>query len=164
MFWRHPFLLVATTAYLGFVLWLTLTPAPFDSTTSTGILRLVQLFSRHESTAWITFSVLERGANVALFVPVGGLFLLLSGHRWWPLALLAGVLLSAGIEFVQGTYLPTRVADVADVVMNSIGTLIGIVIVAIATWGVERRHRIIQRQAAQLQAAREEIARLSQRS
>lgn len=161
---RHPFLTLITVAYLGFVLWLTLSPTPFDNATNAFITKLLHTLHQHDSTRWINYAVLERGANVALFVPVGGLFLLLCGLRRWGLAILCGVLLSVSIEVTQGLFIPTRVADPVDVVTNGAGTVIGVAVMVALTWGIERRHRIIQNQKEQLDAAHNEIHRLNRAS
>ena len=161
MFWRHPILTLVTLAYLGFVVWLTLSPTPFDATTTGNIYRLVDWVAQHTGATWVTYSALERLANIALFIPVGSLFLLLFGHRLWFVAVLCGVAFSIGIEVYQGLFLPSRVADPVDVATNGTGTVIGVAAMAVLTWGTERRHRIIQQQKAQLDAAHREIARLS---
>ena len=74
-------------------------------------------------------TLLEIGANVALFVPVGLLaaWWLPQGKRW--LGFVAGVALSASAELAQATLLPDRVASARDVLANSIGVLIGILLV-----------------------------------
>lgn len=162
MFWRHPVLTVLALAYLGFVFWLTLTPAPFDTATYNMITVLLKQFHQYNGTAWITYSVLERGANVALFIPVGGFFLLLLGQRHWLAAIVLGIGLSVGIETIQYFFLPTRVADPMDVVTNGTGAIIGVILTGALTWRSEYRHRLIREQQQELVDARSEIARLSQ--
>ncbi|HWU21442.1 MAG TPA: VanZ family protein [Nocardioides sp.] len=70
--------------------------------------------------AWSETEVL---ANVALFVPVGFLLVLLLG-RVWP-AVVLGVLGSALIEVMQAEYLPLRVGTATDVLHNGYGAAIG---------------------------------------
>jgi len=69
--------------------------------------------------------------NIGAFVPLGVLAPLLS-PRWrsWPRALLLGLLVSGMVEVTQlGLSLamgfPWRVADVDDLLLNTLGTLIG---------------------------------------
>lgn len=72
--------------------------------------------------------VLEFLANVALFTPLGGLLVLaFPGVRWWAV-LLTGFLLSVGIELVQ-LAIPSRVSAVSDVVANTAGTAVGLLLV-----------------------------------
>lgn len=76
----------------------------------------------------LQWSETEVLANVALFVPVGFLLVLVL-RRWWP-AVLVGVLGSLCIEVVQAAYLPLRVGTSADVVHNGYGVVIGALLAA----------------------------------
>jgi glycopeptide antibiotics resistance protein len=133
MFRLHPMLSVVTFIYLGVVGWITLGPQPLDDGTDSLVWRLLAFFSRHGATDWITYSLLEFWANVAMFVPVGLFFLLLLGRRRWWLAIALGVVLTCGIEFVQ-QWLPDRVSDPRDIVANSVGALVGVVAALVVTW------------------------------
>ena len=118
-------LTVGTALYLAFVGWVTLGPQPLDDTNNGWLTTLLGGFADNPATAWITYDLVEFTANVAMFVPLGCLFvLLLGGRRWW-LALVFGILLTCFIEFTQ-QFLPTRVPDVRDVFANSLGTALGI--------------------------------------
>ena len=141
MFRRHPIVSLATFAYLGFVAWATLGPQPLDAGNSSLLWRALEVFSRYESTDWITYQRVEFTANIGMFVPIGMFFLLLFGRRMWPLAIIAGVALTCAIEFVQ-RYLPDRVSDVSDLIANSLGTLVGVIFVLIVTNGKARRLRV----------------------
>jgi VanZ family protein len=71
--------------------------------------------------------VLEFLANVVLFAPLGVLLVLaFPGVRWWAVVL-AGFLLSVGIELVQ-LAIPSRVSSVSDVVANTAGTTLGLLL------------------------------------
>lgn len=133
MFRLHPILTVVTLVYLAIVGWITLGPQPLDDGADSLVWMLLAFFSRHASTEWVTYSLLEFWANVAMFVPVGLFFLLLLGRRSWWLAIALGVLLTCGIEFVQ-QWLPDRVSDPRDIVANSVGALVGVVGALIVTW------------------------------
>jgi glycopeptide antibiotics resistance protein len=75
---------------------------------------------------WLTYRLVERAANVLLFVPLALLIALsISPKRWW-IALLACVVLSLAIELIQGALLPGRVISNSDVVQNTAGAIIGI--------------------------------------
>lgn len=79
---------------------------------------------------WTGGRLYEFALNLLLFVPWGALALLTLGlPRWW-LAALLGFALTLTIEIAQ---IPTpRISDPRDLVANSIGALLGIVIAAIA--------------------------------
>ena len=137
MFRRHPVLTVVTFAYLGLVGVLTLAPMSEHGRDSI-IWRLVKVFERHEVTRWLDFATVEFLANVAMFVPLGLFFVLLLGRgRWW-LAILFGVALTVGIEFVQ-QFLPSRVSDPRDLMANSIGATLGVLVAIVMTAAKARR-------------------------
>ncbi|KAA9130654.1 VanZ family protein [Microbacterium caowuchunii] len=74
--------------------------------------------------------MLEFLANVVLFVPAGALALLWLGRRagwWWAAAI--GLALSGTIEGVQALMLADRVADVRDLLANTLGSVLGALIV-----------------------------------
>lgn len=90
---------------------------------------------------WLPFAealtpvVLERVWNVVMFVPLG-LGVTLIHPRWWWAILLS--LASLGIESAQFLFFPNRLPEVADIVTNSLGGLIG---VAAAIWIVREAAR-----------------------
>jgi glycopeptide antibiotics resistance protein len=77
----------------------------------------------------LTFGMVEAFANILLFVPFGALAVLVwrPRHPWWVVA--AGCATSCAIELTQLVLLPHRVADVRDVIMNTTGTAVGVVLV-----------------------------------
>ncbi|MEO9014047.1 MAG: VanZ family protein [Terrimesophilobacter sp.] len=122
---RRRILQITTVCYLGVVGWITLGPQPLDGR-SAGILRSVlDVLARSDLTRWIGYDLVEFTANIAMFMPVGLSFLLLAS-RWW-LALAAGVALTCTIEFTQ-LFLPGRVSDARDILANSLGALLGVII------------------------------------
>jgi glycopeptide antibiotics resistance protein len=141
MFLRHPFLSFVTLAYLGLVGWITLGPQPFDGDSGSLIWRALRLFQRYEATDWITYSRLEFGANVAMFIPIGLFFLLLFGRRLWWLSVLFGVGLTVAIEIAQ-LFLPGRVSDPRDLLANSSGAFIGVMAGLILTASKARQIRL----------------------
>jgi glycopeptide antibiotics resistance protein len=140
MFRHHPLLTAATALYLAAVAWITLGPQPIALVRAGGVWRLLGLFQRHSSTAWITYPTIEFAANVLMFVPIGLFLLLLFGRRLWWLAVIMGVLLSSLIEFTQ-LFLPSRVSDVRDLTSNSLGALIGVLAALVITWPAAARRR-----------------------
>jgi len=147
MLLRHPLLGTATALYLGLVAWITLSPEPYDSRIDGFLFRALGVLHRYDGTAWITYSLVEGAANVAMFLPVGMFLVLLLGRsRWW-LAVALGVGLSVLIETAQ-LFLPTRVSDVRDLLHNGLGALLGVVLVLILTARSENARRRALRQGA----------------
>lgn len=84
----------------------------------------------------LAFNMIEFGANVALFVPLGLLLPLAVGAvraRIFVFTVIFGFVLSLVIEFVQ-QFIPGRVSDARDLVSNTIGAAIGAAIVTKAIW------------------------------
>jgi glycopeptide antibiotics resistance protein len=144
MFRHHPVLSVVTFLYLGVVAFITLGPQPLDEGTDSLVWRLLRFVARFESLHWLTYSVLEFLANVAMFVPVGLFVLLLLGRRRWWLATVLGIGLTCGIEFTQ-MFLPTRVSDPRDILANSVGAFIGVIVALVVTWPAAIRRARAQR-------------------
>jgi glycopeptide antibiotics resistance protein len=144
MFRRHPILTVFTVAYLAVVGWVTLGPQPFDESDDGWIWRLLALFSRHELTDWITYDRLEFMMNIAMFLPIGLFFLLLLGRRQWWLGMLLGFLLTCVIESAQ-FFIPGRVSDVRDIVSNSVGAIVGVLVGLVLTAPKARRLKLAAR-------------------
>ncbi|MCU1523114.1 MAG: VanZ family protein [Microbacteriaceae bacterium] len=145
MFRRHPLLSLITLGYLAFVGWITLGPQPVDGSHGSWLWRLLRFFAGHELTSWLTYSRVEFLANVAMFVPIGVFFLLLFGRRLWFVGILAGVALTLVIEGVQ-LFLPARVSDVRDLVANSLGATIGVLVALVLTASKARQLRRVRAQ------------------
>lgn len=67
--------------------------------------------------------------NTLLFIPVGATLALLLPRRAWPVAIIAGFALSALVEIAQEA-IPGRVPDAGDVLWNTCGGAIGVIVVA----------------------------------
>ncbi len=148
---RHPVLAVLSVLYLFVLGWVTLNPAP-PQPGSFGLFRsLLRFFASHESTAWLTYDRVEFLANIALFVPVGVLVLLMFGRRWWWVGIVIGLLLTLGIEGAQ-QLLPTRVPDPRDLVANTLGAALGSVITLVLTTPAAIRARRAARREATMSA------------
>jgi len=85
------------------------------------------------------YALADAAANVALFVPLG-----------WALALTGVPFLSGlavalattiGVEWLQHAVIPGRVASVADILANTLGGIVGMVLPRIHRWVVETRQR-----------------------
>lgn len=118
-------LIVVTLAYLALVAYMTLTPNPQGWGAGTPVSNAIDWVAGHGFPN--AYPVTEALANVALFVPFGVLAWLWLRRPW--VALLLGVATSCGIELSQLAFLPTRYATLQDVLMNSLGTAIGVVLV-----------------------------------
>lgn len=81
----------------------------------------------------LTYSATEFLANIALFVPFGILVSLLR-PRWpaWTVVAL-GLATSCAIELTQLLFLPHRVSDVRDLVANTLGAALGVLVLLAAS-------------------------------
>ena len=132
---------ITLTGYTALVLLVTLWPAPPDPY-APGLLRTV-LERLHDAglPAAVDVTFVEAAANVAMFVPLGVLLPpaavlpRVTRARPW---LAAGVLaaFSGLVETVQ-LLLPQRVPTLQDVVLNTLGGVVGIAALALA----DRRRR-----------------------
>lgn len=87
---------------------------------------IVVALNQNPDLAWVTFGMLEFGANILLFVPIGVCLLFFVGRRRWWLAVILGALLSGAIEAAQ-IVLP-GVPTLRDLLSNSVGTLCGVLV------------------------------------
>jgi glycopeptide antibiotics resistance protein len=143
---RHPLLAVFTVGYLAIVAWVTLGPQPITASGSHLLFRALRFFGNHELTHWITYSRIEFTANIAMFVPIGLLFALVLGRRRWWLASLIGVAMTIAIELSQ-LGIPGRVSDPRDVLANSVGSVLGVLLALAVTAPAARRDREAFRQS-----------------
>ena len=77
---------------------------------------------------WISRSMVEFAANIALFVPLSLLGSVLLDRWGWKFWLLAGLAASGAIELGQLLFLGGRSATVVDVVANTLGAVAGAVV------------------------------------
>lgn len=127
---RRPVLSAVTVVYLLVVGYITLTPHPVDTDSNRFVRDVIEAVHRFPLTSWVTYLGVEFTANIVMFVPMGLLFTLLLGVRRWWLALLIGVFATCLIEGIQ-SFMPTRYSEVRDLVSNTLGTAVGIGIVAL---------------------------------
>lgn len=119
-------LLILYTVFIGFM---TLTPYQLDVSPAGPIGRLLQFFADHQMTSWLTYTLVEKLANVAMFVPFGFLIALHKGRRRWWVGWVAGAVFTCLIEGTQATLLsPTRYATISDLITNTLGAGIGAVL------------------------------------
>jgi glycopeptide antibiotics resistance protein len=153
MFHRHPFLSLLSFAYLGFLGWVTLTPSSDQVDFSALGARLLARLERYPDfeplTSRLTIDRLEFLANVGLFVPVGVFLLLLFGSGFWWVAIGVGLALTSVIENAQRS-IPGRVPDPRDVVANTAGTVIGVLVALVLTLPAALRRRRVRRERREL--------------
>jgi len=135
----RPWFLVPTALYLWWVASITLGSSPYGASGEGLLSQGLDFAAGHSATAWLTFGVVERLANVALFVPLGFLGALAFPRRFWVVPFLLCVSLSCGIETFQGAFLPTRVEDFHDVISNGLGALVGALAVTVVRMLVSSR-------------------------
>ncbi len=140
MFRRHPVLSLVTGVYLAFVAWITLSPQlPMGDGTDGIVWTILNALDRVPGTRWIDYADVEFIANMAMFAPIGMFFVLLFGRgRWW-LAMLLPFILSCAIELAQLLVFTTRVADLRDVLSNTVGAVVGALFILIVTTPKARR-------------------------
>lgn len=132
MFLRHPILSLITAGYLAIVGWITLGPQPLDEGATGLLFRVLDVAEGIPVLSWIGYYEVEFAANVLMFLPIGLFLLLLLGRRRWWLAILLGIVLTVSIETAQ-LFLPERVSDVRDIIANSIGGTIGVILALLVT-------------------------------
>lgn len=114
--------------YILIVLMATMSPTPLDQGYEASIDRLLGVLHRNGVPQWFGYSKLEFLANVLMFVPLGFLVGLALPRR----AVWSGVILlplfSVGIEMTQLTFLSERFASPTDVIANSSGGWIGLIV------------------------------------
>ncbi|WP_158067196.1 VanZ family protein [Tersicoccus sp. Bi-70] len=141
---RHSLAVLLAIAYGGTLAFLTLRPERADAGIDASLLALLARL-RAAGWSWAEYGAVEWLANIALFVPAG-LFLALvlpPLARWWGVAI--GAVASGAIETAQALFLPTRVASLADVAANTLGSALGVAVVVAGAWawtaGTARRRR-----------------------
>ena len=141
--------------YATIVLLATMWPTPLDQGFEASINKLFSVLYRNGVPLWFGYSKLEFSANILMFIPLGFLVALLLPRRIWWLALIICPAMSIAIELTQSLALSARFATVTDVVSNSLGAVIGILIAVILRGVVyERDQKVIARAMWQLQNGR----------
>ena len=137
---------VLLVSYVIIILFATMWPTPLDQGYGAAIEKVLDVVHRNGVPEWFGYNKLEFSANVAMFIPLGFLAALLLPARIWWLALLICPALSIAIELTQATFLAARFATVTDVVSNSIGAVIGILIAVVLRSVVyERDQKVLAR-------------------
>lgn len=99
-------------------------PTPVDASAAGPLRTVTRWFSAH-GLGWVTYSVIEFSANIAMFAPIGFLLALTNQRlRWWHVV--GGVAaLSTTAEIAQSLLRPDRFGTVQDVLANTAGAALG---------------------------------------
>jgi hypothetical protein len=120
-------------------------PTPIDAGFADALRGWLTELQTSGGPEFLRYGVIEFGANIAMFVPLGFVLavLLRPGRRW--LSPVMCLVLSLGIELGQGILRSGRLADVTDVLGNTLGATLGAglltLILAVARVRAERRAR-----------------------
>ena len=133
-------LAILSAGYLWAVAWVTLRARPYGSDIASALDRLLAWFAERESTAWITFDRVEFAANVAMFVPLGIFAVLWFGVRGWWTAPVLGFLTSGAIELAQAVFLDSRVSDARDLLSNTLGAVVGMLLMLLLAFLLSPSH------------------------
>ena len=140
---RGAFVLAA--AYLVALALIAFWPTPVDRGAHRPITTVLAHLHAHGAPAWFNYALVEFTANIALFVPVGLLGVILLGSaRWW-MAILAGFAASSLIELGQLIFLPSRYATIMDVIANTSGALLGAVLALVPLAAIGSRSPALAR-------------------
>ncbi|MCI4658254.1 VanZ family protein [Cryobacterium zhongshanensis] len=129
---RHPrlrhWMIGLAAAYLLFLTLIAFWPTPVDGSLEGTLSQLLRWVHAHGAPHWLSYSLVEFTANIALFIPVGLFIVVLAGKsRWW-LGIAAGFAASCTIELGQLIFLPARFATLNDVLANTSGSVIGVLL------------------------------------
>lgn len=146
--------------YASFVLLVTMWPHPqqleFDSIAS----KLLKALHNLGVPEWFGYDKLEFTANIAMFVPLGFFLGLALARKVWWLAVFLLPAFSGGIEFMQGIALDERVSTVFDVLANTIGGYVGLLLAMIIRAMIHARDRtMIERELWERRRAAAELQR-----
>ncbi len=119
------------------------TPSPVDRPLRADLDRIIAELHERGVPAFIGYGDIEFLSNVVMFVPIGFLLALLLPGRAWPVAVVAGPLLSALIEVTQLLVLPARYATLQDVLANGVGSLCGAILAVLLRMVASHRDALV---------------------
>ncbi|HWR85566.1 MAG TPA: VanZ family protein [Rhodoglobus sp.] len=120
---------VIAVLYLALVAYLTLGEVPWSTLTNEARWGVLSIRSWLEPETWTTGTMFEFTANVLMFVPIGLLLRMALPRAGWSTVLGIAVAITVAIELAQ---IPLdRVSDPRDLVANSAGATIGVIIGAV---------------------------------
>lgn len=116
-------------AYTGGLALIAFWPSPVDASAAGTLKSVLERLHAAGVPAWVNYALVESTANVALFLPFGFLAAAYLSERWAWLAAAAGIGVSCAIEAGQYIFLPDRFATIHDVMANSLGAVLGTLVV-----------------------------------
>lgn len=157
--WVSTLLLVA---YAGFVLLVTMWPNPSQLQFDGIAARVLQALHNLGVPEWFGYNMLEFTANIGMFVPLGFFLGVALPRRAWWLGLLLLPGFSGAIEWTQGVALEERVSTLQDVLANSTGGYVGLLVAMILRAMIHARdQKIIARAVWEARARGERSMRAS---
>jgi glycopeptide antibiotics resistance protein len=114
-------------------------PSPVDQPVQGEIAGILFLLHAHGIPRWINYWFVEASANVALFVPVGIVASFAFPKKWWWQIVAFGLLVSGCMELGQQLFLHDRFASPVDLVTNTVGSVIGVLLTQTAFWGLKQK-------------------------
>lgn len=100
-------------------------PSPVDAGARGSLSSTLAALHARGVPLWVDYALVERAANVAMFVPLG--FMVTRLHRRWWFGLLVPAALSCSAELGQHLLRPERYATWADVAANTGGAALGMI-------------------------------------
>jgi VanZ family protein len=113
-------------------------PTPVDEPAWEALDAFFSWLHRQGAPHWIGYKLLEAGANVLLFIPVGALCVATFRRNSWLQNVAIGVMVSASMELGQFLFLSRRDPSPRDLLTNTTGTVIGISLVYALIWWIKR--------------------------
>ena len=113
-------------AYAGGLVVVGFWPSPVDQPIRETLDAFLDYLWRIGFPHWFDYNLVEATGNVLLFVPLGILAVMsFRDGRWWQFVG-TGLLVSVVLECGQWLFLTNRFPSVADVITNTVGTIIGV--------------------------------------
>ncbi|PRY64315.1 VanZ like protein [Glaciihabitans tibetensis] len=117
---------VVLVGYLAVAALIVFWPTPVDRPVHGQVAAAVTSAQQAGATA-VTYNTVEIAANVALFVPLGVLLVLVFVRMPWWLAIAICAALSALVELGQRVFIAERFASPIDIAANTAGGALGVV-------------------------------------
>ncbi|GAP53587.1 conserved hypothetical protein [Arthrobacter sp. Hiyo6] len=114
-------------------------PSPVDAPVQGELAGVLKFLHTHGFPRWIDYSLVEESANVVLFIPLGvTVGLAFPDKQWWRNAAF-GTMVSGCIELGQLLFLASRFSSPVDVVTNTAGSVIGVLLAEAFLHAVEQK-------------------------
>lgn len=144
---RVTFAITLLCVYAAIVLVMTMWPTPITQGREAAVDKVIKVVSRSDVFNWFGYSAFEFLANAAMFFPLGFLVGLALARRFAWTGILLVPAFSAGIEATQMLLISDRYGTVQDVVANSIGGWLGLLVAFLVRAMVHARDKKVIAQA-----------------